>query len=81
MIFKHINFIKICYVKVCMMSKMKTYNITFEQMRDNIRQILHHDFPNSFPYGYRGASVTELAHKIFYNKGMNAYTQLDCVSI
>ena len=47
-------------------------------MRDNICQILHHDFPNSFPYGYRGASVTELAHKMFYNKAMNVYTQLDC---
>ena len=57
---------------------VKSENITFEQMRDNIRQILHHDFPNSFPYGYRGASVTELAHKMFYNEAMNAYTQLDC---
>jgi hypothetical protein len=47
-------------------------------MRDNICQILHPDFPNSFPYGYRGASVTELAHKMFYNEAMNVYTQLDC---
>ena len=28
--------------------------------------------------GYRGASVTELAHKMFYNEAMNVYTQLDC---
>ena len=44
---------------------VKDENITFEQMRDNICQILHHDFPNSFPYGYKGTSVTELAHKCF----------------
>ena len=28
--------------------------------------------------GYRGASVTELVHKMFYNEAMNVYTQLDC---
>jgi len=47
-------------------------------MQNNICQILHHDFPNSFPYGYGGAGVTELAHKIFYNNPMNTYTHLQC---
>ena len=57
---------------------VKDENITFKQMQNNICQILHHDFPNSFPYGYEGAGMTELAHKIFYNEAMNTYTQLQC---
>ena len=38
--------------------------LTIERLQNNIRQDLHHQFPDIFPYGYQGTSVVELATKI-----------------
>jgi hypothetical protein len=59
---------------------MELENITFEQLRNNARQSLHHKFENMFPYGHRGTSVVELATKVFSNIAVNTFTQLECVN-
>ena len=52
--------------------------LTIEELRNNVRQSLHQDFPNLFPYGHRGASVVELAEKMFHIEVPNATMQLIC---
>ena len=42
--------------------------LTIERLQNNIRQDLHHQFPDIFPYGYQGTSVVELATKIWTDK-------------
>jgi len=59
---------------------MELGNITSEQLRNNVRQSLHHEFENMFPYGHRGTSVVELATKVFSNIAVNTFTQLECVN-
>ena len=59
---------------------MELENITFEQLRNNVRRLLHHEFENMFPYGHRGTSVVELATKVFSNIAINSFTQLECVN-
>jgi hypothetical protein len=60
--------------------EMELQNVTFEQLRNDIRQLLHHEFEDIFPYGHRGASVVDLADKVFSNSNVNASTQLECVN-
>jgi hypothetical protein len=54
--------------------------LTIERIRNNIRQDLHHHFPDIFPYGHRGTSVAELANKMFHNVQVNASSQLQCMN-
>ena len=52
--------------------------ISIERLRNNLRQSLHQDFPDLFPYGHQGASVVELAEKMFHNEVPNTTLQLQC---
>jgi hypothetical protein len=52
--------------------------LTIEELRNNVRQGLHQDFPGLFPYGHRGASVVELAEKLFHIEVPNVMKQQLC---
>jgi len=60
--------------------EMELQNVTFEHLRDDVRQLLHHEFEDIFPYGHRGTSVVDLADKVFSNSDVNASTHLECVN-
>jgi hypothetical protein len=54
--------------------------LTIERLRNNIRQDLHHQFPDMFPYGYQGTSVVELVTEMFRTEQTNACSQLQCIN-
>ena len=54
--------------------------VSVERIRNNICHALHSEFPNLFPYGHQGASVVELAEKMFYDEQPNASAQLQCTN-
>src|ERR1700728_1092795 len=62
------------------LQKMKLHDVTFEQLRNDVRELLHHEFEDMFPYGPRGASMVDLADKVFSNSDSIASTQLECVN-
>jgi len=59
---------------------ISSHNITFEHQRNDVRQSLHNNFGNMFPYGSRGTSVIDLAGKVLNNEEINASMQLVCTN-
>lgn len=59
---------------------MHNKTITFERLRNNIRQQLHQEDGDSFPYGFRGTSIYDLANTMFSDQNNNASSQCKCSS-
>lgn len=59
---------------------VSSHNITFEQLRDDVRHSLHNQYGNMFPYGKVGTSVMDLANKVVNNEELNASYQLECTN-
>ncbi|KDR64842.1 hypothetical protein GALMADRAFT_82610, partial [Galerina marginata CBS 339.88] len=55
-------------------------NSTLENVRDNIREILHTHDPEKFPMGKNNASVAELAFEIMKSDFNNALSQIFCAN-
>ena len=54
--------------------------ITFKQLRNNVRRRLYQEDNNSFPYGYWGTSLPDLAKAMFYNPDINLSSYNTCFS-
>ncbi|KAF9455634.1 hypothetical protein BDZ94DRAFT_617638, partial [Collybia nuda] len=51
---------------------------SLENVRDNVRQLLHNSHPDMFPLGHEGASVGQLAFKLLRPEDINATSQIIC---
>jgi hypothetical protein len=52
--------------------------LSLECVRDNVRQLLHNNYPDIFPLGHEGASIGQLAYHLLKPRGYNATSQVVC---
>ncbi len=67
-------------VTVCLFQKIYKWSASFETVRDTIRDELHSQSPDQFPYGTRGTSVSALVSTILTPQSSVAFSSLECIN-